>query len=359
MRFFILTFLISTASTYALIKIAPFISAWRAVAERTGRQSLHTTPIPRIGGLAVLVALACGALQIHLYLPAVSAATWTCIAGGLVAAMIGLTEDFTAKVSVRARLIWVGSVSLACTLNPEFRLTRSDMGWLDAALGASPLVAGMVTAFVITGLTNAFNIIDGLNGLSSACTMIILSAISYAAFSVNDHAVAIVAIAAIGAVAGFFVWNYPGGFIFLGDGGAYLCGFMVASLGLLLIDRNPYEVSPIFPLLLCIYPIAETCFSMYRRGIKRHPISRPDRGHLHSLLFRRLDGRLSRKLHAGDRRRNSWTTPYLWALCLGSVIPAVLFYNSFWALIASLLGFVALYIALYLRIVRFRTPKWL
>ena len=78
---------------------------------------------------------------------------------------------------------------------------------------------------------------------------------------------------------GFFVWNFPAGLIFLGDGGAYFLGFYVAELAILLLHRNP-AVSPMFPLLLCIYPVFETLFSIYRRTLparhaaehaRRHP----------------------------------------------------------------------------------------
>ena len=72
---------------------------------------------------------------------------------------------------------------------------------------------------------------------------------------------------------GFFVWNFPAGLIFLGDGGAYFLGFYLAELAILLLHRNP-EVSPMFPLLLCIYPVFETLFSIYRRKCAARPAGR-------------------------------------------------------------------------------------
>ena len=142
--------------------------------------------------------------------------------------------------------------------------------------------------FVVTGVANSVNIIDGFNGLSSMCAMLILGAVAYVAFQVDDWSVMWLALAGIGALAGFFVWNYPAGLVFLGDGGAYFVGFYVAEVAILLLHRNP-QVSPMFPLLACIYPVFETLFSMYRRRVlqDRSP-GVPDGIHLHSLIYRRV-----------------------------------------------------------------------
>jgi UDP-N-acetylmuramyl pentapeptide phosphotransferase/UDP-N-acetylglucosamine-1-phosphate transferase len=306
-----------------------------------------------------MLALGFGMLQMAWTAPHLVGPQVQVFAAALSASAIGLIEDLTGSVTVRMRLAWVAGTALLSTFIDGVSVDRTDLPWLDWVLAYSSLGPLLLTTFIITGLTNAFNIIDGLNGLASACAMMILAAIGYVAFLVGDLWVAAFAAVSLGAVAGFFIWNYPGGFIFLGDGGAYLCGFVVCVLGLLLLSRNSGEVSPMFPLLLCIYPIAETCFSVYRRGLKHKPVSRPDRGHLHSLLFRRLDSRLGRRLGNTERRRNSVTTPYLWALCLGSVVPAIFLYDNFWALLLFVVAFIVAYLALYRSIVRFKAPKWL
>ena len=91
-----------------------------------------------------------------------------------------------------------------------------------------------------------------------------LLAMGFVAHLVGDSTLALLSLAVAGAVLGFFVWNFPAGLIFLGDGGAYFLGFVVAEIGILLLQRNP-EVSPLCPLLIVIYPVFETVFSMYRR----------------------------------------------------------------------------------------------
>jgi UDP-N-acetylmuramyl pentapeptide phosphotransferase/UDP-N-acetylglucosamine-1-phosphate transferase len=161
-------------------------------------------------------------------------------------------------------------------------------------------------------------------------------------------------------VLGFFIWNFPAGLIFLGDGGAYFLGFYVAEVAILLLHRNP-GVSPLFPLLVVIYPAFETVFSIYRRKFLRAmPPSVPDGIHLHSLIYRRV-----MRWAVGSRsakaltRRNSMTSPYLWVLCMMSVIPAVLFWDNTWVLEMALALFGISYVALYWRIVRFKSPRWL
>ena len=104
---------------------------------------------------------------------------------------------------------------------------------------SSPIVALIFTAFAITGITNAYNIIDGFHGLSSMVANIALMATGYLALSLNDRTIAQLCFVMVGANLGFFIWNYPRGLIFLGDGGAYLLGFWTAVASTLLIVRHP------------------------------------------------------------------------------------------------------------------------
>jgi UDP-N-acetylmuramyl pentapeptide phosphotransferase/UDP-N-acetylglucosamine-1-phosphate transferase len=159
---------------------------------------------------------------------------------------------------------------------------------------------------------------------------------------------------------GFFVWNYPRGLIFLGDGGAYLLGFWVAELALLLTARHA-SVSLMMPLVLVAYPIFETVFSMYRRRVIRgRPMMMPDGIHLHTLIYRRLMRWAVGSHDAAELTRgNSRTSPYLWVLSSAAVVPAALWWDNTPALVASMLVFVLFYLRTYWRIVTFRTPIWI
>ena len=105
--------------------------------------------------------------------------------------------------------------------------------------------------------------------------------------------------------------NSLGGLIFLGDGGAYLLGFLLADLTVLLVHRNP-NVSPVFPLLLCAYPIFETVFAIYRRKVVRGVATTdPDGIHLHTLIHRdQMDpGRKPRAQKAKPAQFNDFAVP--------------------------------------------------
>jgi len=285
---------------------------------------------------------------------------WLLVACSLPAFIAGITEDLTKNVSPRRRLLATAiSASLAIWLLGAV-ITRTDIPGVDQLVQWGPF-AVLLTVFVITGVANAVNIIDGFNGLASMCVLMMILALAYVAFQVGDSFIFTASLITAGAVLGFFVWNFPAGLIFLGDGGAYLLGFLLAELSILLIHRNA-NVSPMFALLLCAYPIFETIFTIYRRKVVRGVApGLPDGIHLHTLIHRRLIRWTLAGNHERRRltRRNSMTSPYLWMLCLSSVVPSLLWWDSTAVLSAFLLLFIVSYVWLYGRIVRFKTPKWL
>jgi UDP-N-acetylmuramyl pentapeptide phosphotransferase/UDP-N-acetylglucosamine-1-phosphate transferase len=153
----------------------------------------------------------------------------------------------------------------------------------------------------------------------------------------------------IGALLGFLVWNYPKGKIFLGDGGAYLLGFWLAEISVLLVVRHP-EVSPWFPMLLLVYPIFETLFSMYRRKvIQGQSPGHPDRQHLHQVIYMRLKrSRTDTSDPASLTRLNSMVAPFGWLMTLACAVPALLLWEEARWLVAASFLFCGVYVMLYL-----------
>lgn len=349
--------------------VSAFVTGWVVRASRgraasvmdhdvSGPQKFHARPVPRVGGIGIFLALAAATGFLFLVQHQDGRFVGLLMLCAVPAFGAGLLEDLTKRVSPTQRLgATIFAAALAFWLL-DAQISRSDIPGLDSLL-RYPLVALLLTLLAVAGIANSVNIIDGFNGLASMCVMIMLTALAYVAFQEGDLLVGAMALAGVGAVLGFFLWNFPLGLIFLGDGGAYFLGFFVAELAILLLVRNP-SVSPLFPLLVCIYPVFETLFSIYRRYIRALPVSMPDGIHLHSLIYRRL-----LRWAVGDRsakaltRRNSMTSPFLWALCMLPVVPAVLFYKQSWALALLLALFAVSYMLLYRRIVRFRSPRWL
>lgn len=325
----------------------------------SGPQKFHSRPVPRIGGVAIMAATLVGAVVAQYLKEDGFTQVWLLIAAGLPAFVAGLAEDLTKNVSPRRRLVFTAASAGLAIWWIDALLTRTDIPGMDALMPWTPFAIG-ITVFVVTGVANAVNIIDGFNGLAAMCVLMMLLGVAYVAFQVGDNFVFSATLIMIGAVLGFFVWNFPAGLIFLGDGGAYFLGFMLAELSVLLLHRNP-QVSPLFTLLLCAYPVFETLFSIYRKKwLRGMSPGVPDGVHLHMLVYKRL-----MRLMIGatpDRRktrRNSMTSPYLWILCLMTVIPAVLWWDNTVMLTFFLAAFMVLYVLLYWSIVRFKAPKWL
>jgi len=331
-------------------------------------QRFHVGHVPRLGGLALgaglSVAWLVGALvdgvlvNLNLKLNPINVLLWLLVM--MPALLTGLMEDMTQRLPVSLRLLATfGTATLACWLL-DLGVHRLDIGWIDQSLNRWPWLAVVLAVMAIAGLPHAFNIIDGYNGLAGTVALLISLALAHVALQVGDRALAALMMALAGATAGFLVWNYPVGLIFLGDGGAYFIGFMLGELALLLVMRNP-EVSTWYAALLLIYPAFETLFSVYRRMFVRGKSPAiPDGIHLHSLIFRRVvQWAVGRKEARALVRRNSLTSPYLWLFSLSAVIPATLFWNNTTVLIACCLVFMASYIWIYVRIVRFKAPRWM
>lgn len=357
MSFLLLSFVVSLIVTLMVVRSSDRHAHLSADHDLDGPQKFHRRPVPRVGGVGVLIAMLSGALLAQLMNSPLSASIWLFLACALPAFGAGLAEDLTKKVSPAKRL-WATAASAAlgawCL---DALIRRTDIPGVDL-LVSMPIGAIALTLLVVSGVANAVNIIDGFNGLAAMCALIMLLALAYVGLQVNDRLVVTLALIAAGATLGFFVWNFPAGLIFLGDGGAYLLGFVIAELGVLTIARHP-TVSPLFPLMLCAYPIFETVFTVYRRKLKGGSPSHPDGIHLHTLIHRRLvRPLLGEATESSLRTRNSMTSPYLWLLCSLSVIPAMLWFSSTAVLAGFLVLFMVSYTALYWSIVRFKVPRW-
>lgn len=323
-----------------------------------GVQKVHTTAVPRIGGLAVIGGILLGLVLFQQIFPGqVSAGRasriYLLLGASLPAFLAGLIEDFTKRVSVRVRLVATALSALVASLALGATVGELDIWGLDALLTIAPL-AIVATAVFVAGGSNAINIIDGFNGLSGSTIIIMAIGLAAVGLQVGDSFVAVLGALCAGATLGFLMLNYPSGKMFLGDGGAYFLGFWVSEMAVLLLVRHP-ELSAWQILAICGYPIIEVLFSIYRRKfVRKVSPGAPDALHLHGLVFRRLVFKYVRRDAARPWKRNAMVPCFMAPAVAACVAVSVCFGQSTPAAVAIVVAQVVLYIAVYGRLVRGR-----
>jgi UDP-N-acetylmuramyl pentapeptide phosphotransferase/UDP-N-acetylglucosamine-1-phosphate transferase len=355
----IFSFFLSLLITIALIRYQHLHEKASSDHDLLGPQKFHTFPVPRIGGIGIFFSFLITGLNAYFFLGLDKGyLVLQLILCAFPAFLVGLLEDITKKISVKTRLtITAISASLVGYVMNAW-IVSIQVPYIDWLLGIGA-ISIIFTIICITGLANAYNIIDGFNGLASMVGMISLLAIGYVAFKANDSILASTCLIALGAIGGFFIWNYPRGLIFLGDGGAYLIGFLIACLSILLVQRNP-NVSPWFALLVNAYPIFETLFTIWRRKVHqgKNP-GLPDGAHFHSLIYRRLIrwAEVHETKNTASYVKNAKTSPYLWLLSSLAVFPAIIWWQTTWILQCFAVLFCVSYVWAYNAMVKFKTPS--
>lgn len=348
----LLAALASAFTGFLILRYQRLHGSWSVDPVDAGPQKFHATPTPRIGGVGVMAGLliAAGSLRVIDAGPPSELFGYLLFAS-LPAFLGGITEDATKSVSVPIRLTLTMLAAGVGVWLLGAVIPRLDIPGFDTLLHWAPFAIAF-TVFAVGGVANAINIIDGYNGLAAGHSVIVLAAFAWVAALVADPFLFLAALAMAGALLGFLLWNYPGGKIFLGDGGAYLLGFWLGEMSVLLVVRHP-EISPWFPMLLLVYPIFETLYSMYRRKVVggMSP-GQPDRMHLHQVIYQRL-----RRTVSGEgadpstaTRLNNRVAPFGWIMTLICAVPAVLLWRETRWLVAASLLFCAAYLAIYYRL---------
>lgn len=288
-----------------------------------GVQKFHVAPTPRIGGLALAVAYG----LVWPALPESLRDVWATIGlSALPALAAGLAEDVTRKVGVRYRLLATMGAGVVFALLSGYTMHKVDLPGVDWLLGFYA-VALLFTGFAMGGVANAINIIDGFHGLAAGSLLIMLAGFAYVAHQAGDDLVFALAVLYGALILGFFLVNFPLGKIFLGDGGAYFAGFLLAALGVLLPMRNP-EISAWTAILICAYPVIETLASMRRKSRREgHSVGQPDRVHFHMLAHRRYARRIIPS-RAFLELRNPATSVVTWPLPILTGVFAAIAWDS-------------------------------
>lgn len=291
----------------------------------------HKVSTPRAGGVGIFLGYLAGAwfFEFDFYFVGIAFLIFA----------IGFYEDIKHNVPARLRLFLIAVVTC-------FILAASaDAIIMNIGFNLPLFIAIPFTIFAVTGLTNSMNIIDGVNGLSSSISLIALFFLAEFAYVYNDALVLNLCLVMGAAILGFFVWNFPKGRMFLGDGGAYFSGFVMAFIAILLVSRNE-GISPWFPVIVFAYPIVDTLFSMYRRKfISKKSSLMADNLHFHTLIFKRVS------------RKNHQVLMYIIPGVLLFDVVAAYFYTETLLLVLLFGFFILTYIYFYSAIVKFNGKK--
>lgn len=267
-------FVISLGITPFIKKLAYIIGA----TDRPSKRKVHKLLMPRLGGLAIYISFLLGVL----FLKPENQYSNSIMIGSILIVITGVLDDvfeLSAKLKFMMQFVAAAIVVIFGGLQIAF-INLPFGGMLEFEFFSIP-----ITIFWIIGITNAINLIDGLDGLAAGVSSIALIAISGMAIIMgNMYVVAIGSIILVSTL-GFLYYNFHPAKIFMGDTGALFLGFMIAVLSLLGF-KNVTFVSFIVPIIILGVPISDTFFAILRRFMNKTPISAPDKSHLHHCLLR-------------------------------------------------------------------------
>lgn len=289
--FFLLPPAIAAVLAFVLTPASRAFASRLGAVDRPGPRKIHETPVPRLGGLAVVLAVV-GALSLTVLVGGgrvriIPANLLLAAAAGLLPIFIvSLLDDIRPLRPMPKFLVHLAAasatVALGVRLGPSVHVfhTQISIGWL----------AVPISVLWLAGITNAFNIIDGLDGLSAGLALI--SAVSLACVSliIGRYEMATTAAILAGALAGFLPFNIYPAKVYLGDTGATAIGFFLGVLTLRGGSTATAGMAVILPVLAVSVPLAETILSMVRRGVRKlqgspRGILDADRDHIHHRLI--------------------------------------------------------------------------
>jgi UDP-GlcNAc:undecaprenyl-phosphate/decaprenyl-phosphate GlcNAc-1-phosphate transferase len=249
-----------------------------------GERRLHASPIPRLGGvgvfLAVFTVIVVGALFDNGNLRIARPQLVSILLGATVLFTTGLIDDLRG-VRPLMKLIAQG---IAAVLVYWFGFRIHSVTIVPGHIIELGMFAAPVTLLWIVGVSNAFNLIDGADGLAGGVAVIALAATALSASVTNDYPVVWGSLALMGAMLGFLRHNFPPARIFLGDSGSLVVGFSLAVLTVKGATSQQGVVQGLTPIFALAYPLLDTGISMMRRWLRADPLSRADGRHIHHRL---------------------------------------------------------------------------
>lgn len=270
----ILALLISLVLVPFVAKLAIKIGA----VDKPNARKVHTKLMPRMGGLAIYISF-----FIVLFLSQeITREHIGLLLGGTVLVIVGIIDDVK---DIPAKVKLVGQIVAACIVvafgvRIEF-MTNFILG------GMFPLYMFSVpfTVLWIVAITNAVNLIDGLDGLAAGTSIIAAATMAISGYATGQTEMASVALILIGASLGFLKYNFHPATIFMGDTGSMFLGYNLAVLAVMGFTKSFTLLSLVTPILVLAIPILDTMFAIIRRKMNHRPIFKPDKNHLHHCLL--------------------------------------------------------------------------
>lgn len=304
---------------------------------RKSPQTLHKNSISRFGGISIFLSL----LIVSFY---DSSENYEFLRTALYCSspifILGILDDFQFEIKPFIRLLIVFPSAFLSYYFLGIEAYSVDIPYLDYLFNFK-IFSILFICFAVAGMVNAFNMIDGINGLVllyslTICILILLFQSSSSSTQINLFFVAI-----FFAIFAVFILNFPFGRIFLGDGGAYFLGIML-SIGVIkyyqINDLSPWYVFSVF-----IYPITDVLISIIRRIIAKVSIFNPENKHLHHLVYKRV-----KKMGIESENTNHAITTLLTFIFYFPFLLSANYFaeNSLLLQIQSLV-FISFYLALY------------
>ncbi len=274
--YFVLPFLISLCLVPLCKKIGLNLGIYAVENKRT----VHQGRIVRIGGVAIYMAFLASLTILYKVDDTVAALA----VGGFLVFLGGLLDDIYDLSPKKKLLFQVAASVFAMTYG---KLNLEQIQFFDVTI-TNPVVTYGITFLWLVGVTNAINLIDGLDGLSCGISCIVTLTIGLMGFFMGRRDICVLALLLSGAIAGFLPYNFHPASIFVGDCGAQYLGFSIACLSLLGFKTTTI-ITLGFPILILFIPISDTLIAILRRKLKGQKISEADRGHLHHILMIKLN----------------------------------------------------------------------
>ncbi|RXZ83462.1 undecaprenyl/decaprenyl-phosphate alpha-N-acetylglucosaminyl 1-phosphate transferase [Paenibacillaceae bacterium] len=286
--YYILGFAIALILALALTPLVKRFAFRVGAIDKPNHRKVHTRIMPRLGGLAIYVAFAGGLLVLLPFAPEGMLNSYdinlirAMLTGGTIIVLVGALDDrfeLSAKVKLLGQLIAAAIVVFG--FGVKISLVNIPFG--DAMQPIADWISIPLTILWIVGVTNAINLIDGLDGLAAGVSGIAIGTILIMAVIMGFEPIILLSVLLLGGIGGFLVYNFHPAKIFMGDSGALFLGFSLATLSMLAFKQVTI-VSFVTPLLIIGVPLSDTFFAIVRRWINKKPIFEADKGHLHHCL---------------------------------------------------------------------------